>query len=265
MSNSRFSSDTAVRGGCAVLTTHGRLDRGARYALRAQILGELADSPRGLVCDLTDSTDLDPSCLAALVGLAGQAAEWPGIPLVPASSDSALLEYMGEVVAGDRPSVQPTMVAAVDSACPRAPLPVASIDLSPDPSAPAIARRFITSVCVDPDDAELAWVACVVASDLVTNALTYAATPMQLRVASHPGLLRMSVREAGDAASHALDNQLDADHGHGLLLVDRLTRCWGTIPTHSHGNVVWCVIDALHPTASAPADSPVTTRAAAAR
>ena len=84
--------------------------------------------------------------------------------------------------------------------------------------------------------------ACVVASELVTNAVTYARTPIGLTLRTTGDALRIEVTDESSAPPAMARSSADALGGRGLLMVDQLATTWGS-ERRGHGKVVWAVID----------------------
>lgn len=108
-------------------------------------------------------------------------------------------------------------------------------------------RRFVRLVTGqwDMDD----FVPCLVASELVTNALQHAASASDdgvvLRLSrTEDDALWMEVQDGAGDLPHMPAIDTTGETGRGLLLVDQYTRCWGTRPLDGHtGKVVFAVID----------------------
>jgi anti-sigma regulatory factor (Ser/Thr protein kinase) len=116
----------------------------------------------------------------------------------------------------------------------------AHLRLPAQPTAPARARRFVTATLaawdVDGgDDAVLA------VSELATNALLHARTPMTVTLAEDEGGLRVSVADESPAAPKQRAYSVDSGTGRGLRLIETLASAWG-VESAADGKVVWCVI-----------------------
>ena len=92
------------------------------------------------------------------------------------------------------------------------------------------------------------FVPCLVASELVTNALQYASASdddVTLRLGrTEEGALWMEVQDATCDLPHMLDTDAISETGRGLFIVDQFCRCWGVRPLAGDaGKVVFAVID----------------------
>jgi anti-sigma regulatory factor (Ser/Thr protein kinase) len=120
---------------------------------------------------------------------------------------------------------------------------VASIELPPERSAAARARRFTREATarwnLDPDvlaDAEL------LVSELVTNAVLHARSPALLTLERVGDRLRVTVADASAVRPRLRDYGADAVTGRGIFLVDQLSERWGVDgAADGHpGKRVWC-------------------------
>jgi anti-sigma regulatory factor (Ser/Thr protein kinase) len=93
-------------------------------------------------------------------------------------------------------------------------------------------------------------VACLVATELVTNAVIHAdAGPSQLVLRVRDQRLRIEVSD-GDSGRlpRRMHREVTAEGGRGLALVESLSAAWGTMrPRIGHGKTVWCELDLAQP------------------
>ncbi|MDQ1713693.1 MAG: hypothetical protein QOE45_3143 [Frankiaceae bacterium] len=117
----------------------------------------------------------------------------------------------------------------------------AHLGLPPQPTAPARARRFVSATLAawglaGGDDAVLA------VSELATNALLHARSPMTVRLAEEAdGSLLLSVADDSPARPRTRTFSVDSGTGRGLRLVESVADAWGVDQVAS-GKVVWCRI-----------------------
>jgi anti-sigma regulatory factor (Ser/Thr protein kinase) len=114
-----------------------------------------------------------------------------------------------------------------------------SVELPPEPASATQARRLareqLASICA-PD--ALDTVALLV-TELVTNAILHARTPLQLQIETLPNHVRLCVEDTSDLQPELRNYSADAVTGRGLALVEALASSWGVDATPS-GKVVWC-------------------------
>ena len=112
------------------------------------------------------------------------------------------------------------------------------IRLPAGPTTPRSARQFVEEVFPPAaasrlDDAKL------LVSELVTNAVVRALSPVDLRVIESDDAVRVEVHDRSEripTISHAAP---DAESGRGLSIVDRLADRWGTVRMPELGKAVW--------------------------
>lgn len=116
-----------------------------------------------------------------------------------------------------------------------------SVELPPEPASATQARRQareqLASIFL-PD--ALDTVALLV-TELVTNAILHARTPLLLQIETRPHHVRLCVEDASDQQPELRSYASDAVTGRGLALVEALASSWGVESTSS-GKVVWCEI-----------------------
>ena len=114
---------------------------------------------------------------------------------------------------------------------------VATWHLPADPAIVADTRRqvAIRLTAWGLDDA--VFVTGLVVSELVTNAIRHAKSPIQLRLIRDRTLI-CEVSDGSSAAPHLRRARVFDEGGRGLLLVSQLTQRWGTRQT-PHGKTIW--------------------------
>ena len=116
-----------------------------------------------------------------------------------------------------------------------------SVELPPEPASASrarqLARERLRVVCT-PD--VLDTVALLV-TELVTNAILHARTPLQLEIEVHPDRVRLCVEDASLQQPELHHYDTDAVTGRGLALLEQLATSWG-VEARPSGKVVWCEI-----------------------
>jgi integral membrane sensor domain MASE1 len=141
---------------------------------------------------------------------------------------------------GQRGAALPAGQQAEDPGRPAA--VVERIELRPDRSSPALARRFVHTFSdrqsLPPQiDDQLVLVGC----ELVTNAVLHAGTRLTLSLELHPDRVRVSVRDRSSTLPSLRRGQPDSLTGRGLGLVAAVSSGWGVDPSWA-GKVVWAEI-----------------------
>ncbi|WP_326633308.1 MULTISPECIES: SpoIIE family protein phosphatase [unclassified Streptomyces] len=114
---------------------------------------------------------------------------------------------------------------------------VAVWDLPADPAFVAEARSKATAQLHAWGLDDLAYVTELVVSELVTNAIRYAAAPVQLRLIKERTLI-CEVSDASSTAPHLRRARIFDEGGRGLMLVAQLTERWGMRHTGT-GKTIW--------------------------
>lgn len=108
-----------------------------------------------------------------------------------------------------------------------------------DPASVAGARRFVRSTFGTWDIGdELTQDALIIASELVTNAITHGHSPCELRLAAHDAAVRVSVLDRGEGTPDLLAYSETRPHGRGLHIVGALSTAWG-VDRVPQGKLVW--------------------------
>ncbi|WP_444545781.1 ATP-binding SpoIIE family protein phosphatase [Streptomyces litmocidini] len=114
---------------------------------------------------------------------------------------------------------------------------VATMDLPSDPAAVSGARGFASDVLTAWGLEELSFTTELVVSELVTNAIRYGKSPVQLRLVLQ-STLTCEVSDASSTAPHLRRARIFDEGGRGLLLVAQLSERWGA--RHGReGKVIW--------------------------
>ncbi|MGW5433284.1 SpoIIE family protein phosphatase [Streptomyces sp. NPDC004059] len=199
-------------GGMAFEATEIELPEDSLFGLYTNglIVGRDQDVERGMsrLKEVLDHTgdDLDTLCTFVVRQL---------VP-VPQPDDIALLLTRTHTLAADR---------------------VASWDIPPDPAAVGTLRALATRQVEEWGLTELAMTTELVVSELVTNAIRYAATPLRLRLL-RDARLTCEVSDASSTAPRLRHARSTDEGGRGLFLVAQLTQRWGARYT-GEGKIIW--------------------------
>jgi anti-sigma regulatory factor (Ser/Thr protein kinase) len=125
----------------------------------------------------------------------------------------------------------------------RRPAAAERIELHPSASSPARARRFLS-------ERSAAWSLpsslgdqlALVGTELVTNAVLHAHTPLTLAVELLDDRVRVSVRDGSSAPAALRRYRRDALTGRGLGMIAAVSRAWGVEPARG-GKVIWAEFD----------------------
>jgi anti-sigma regulatory factor (Ser/Thr protein kinase) len=114
---------------------------------------------------------------------------------------------------------------------------VATWDLPADPAIVADARKQVAERLAGWGLHDAVFVTGLVVSELVTNAIRHAQSPIQLRLIRDRTLI-CEVSDGSSTAPHLRRARAFDEGGRGLLLVSQLTQRWGTRQT-LHGKTIW--------------------------
>jgi hypothetical protein len=227
----------------AVVNLYGTFDETSAVSGVLSLRERLAEQPMALVVDATHLNVVAPA-LPALLDLADDAARWPGVRIAMCGAPPAVRSLLAG--AAD-PAPTPAGIDLFDriedavAVALKAPLPARqSVRLAPDRHAPEQARHFVQDACREWGIGRLGRLSAVIVSELVTNGVLHARTPLELTVRLSGADLYLAVRD-GDPrllASPGAGVAEDSGYGRGLLIVDGMADGWGCAPT-GEGKVVW--------------------------
>ncbi len=130
-------------------------------------------------------------------------------------------------------------------------------ELSPQPTSVAQARRLVRRLLTEADREDLLEPATLLVSEIVTNAMLHAGTPILLRGALTSEGLRV---EVGDGSPHLPTRRRygpTAGTGRGMMLLEQLVDDWGAT-RNPDGKTVWFRLSRgerdERPSAAAPSD-----------
>jgi PAS domain S-box-containing protein len=167
-------------------------------------------------------------------------------PGLEQAADEILAAMLAEV---DEPPDDVTLLLA---RIPGPPLSSAAISLPAKPRSVSVGRQFTGKMLAEWGHAEHADTACLLVSEILTNAVSHARAPIGLRV--HRSATEI-VTEISDDSRHLPQRRLadsDDESGRGLMLVAALATEWGTRPDAT-GKTVWFTIALDRAPASRPA------------
>jgi len=117
----------------------------------------------------------------------------------------------------------------------------ASADLAPLSSSASRARSLVRELLADVGDEETCENVQLVVSELVTNAVLYAVSPIRLVLRLDANVIRVEVHDGSRRLPQVKHNALDAVTGRGLHLVGHYADHWGA-DSETSGKSVWCEV-----------------------
>lgn len=119
----------------------------------------------------------------------------------------------------------------------------------PVPAAVRAARHFVSQKLLTSGDDDLIDEACLVASELASNAVRHVGSPFMVSVQSSAETVRVAVRDVSrERPRRITPSQVG---GRGLMIVERLSSRWGT-DMRPDGKVVWSERDKDRASAGEP-------------
>jgi anti-sigma regulatory factor (Ser/Thr protein kinase) len=118
--------------------------------------------------------------------------------------------------------------------------PQAQVQLPPSADSVRTARRFLRETLASWDAEQLEWSASQALSELVTNAVLHAGTPVTVGLALRAdGRLRLEVADGSPRVPQQRRYGQQATTGRGIALVAGLAQTWG-VEQRTDGKTVWC-------------------------
>ena len=132
------------------------------------------------------------------------------------------------------------LLAGVDVEGVSAADPSEHVDLEPVPGAARAARKFVDAHAgVLTEDVRDAALLCV--SELVTNGVLHARTPLRLGVTRGSTRVLVTVADSADETPQLPPTDHDRTSGRGLMLVDAVADAWG-VRHDERGKTVWFTV-----------------------
>ena len=120
------------------------------------------------------------------------------------------------------------------------------LSLSAHPSSAAEARRFAADVLCEWREDPLSDAVVLLVSELVTNAVLHAGSPVQVALWRRAGNVRVEVADESSVMPGVRDYDDEATTGRGLDLVEMMAQGWGVEPRHPRGKTVWFELPSTH-------------------
>jgi two-component sensor histidine kinase len=121
----------------------------------------------------------------------------------------------------------------------------ASLRLEPVPLSARSAREFVRRELRDEDPRSLDTASLdtvlLVATELVTNAVLHARSPIDLTLEVDDDQLLVKVFDCDEATPQERPPDVERQNGRGIALVSTVSASWGTV-LHDGGKTVWAVV-----------------------
>lgn len=241
--NKRVASlllEAHFRGPTLVVRPGGDLTVETYERLRDGLLKYAAEEPAAIVVDLASLRTTIASLLTVFPTVCDRISDWPGVPLVLAAADQPLRTLLDSSAV---PRFVPTYRSVrealenLDEAPRRRQVP-----LPYDPASARLARRLVEQTCHEWGIPGMVTDAVVVASELTDNMVCHARSDGWLRLELRSNRLTVAVADADPRSPRLRVPGLGAAGGRGLVLVNKLSRTWGSASRLPDGKVVWAVL-----------------------
>ena len=254
--------DAHVRGRALVVRPVGELICETYERLRDGLFECAAKEPTAIVVDLASMRAAIASLLTVFPTVSDRISDWPGVPLVLAAAGQPLRTLLDSSAV---PRFVPTYRSVSEAlkgldAAPRRRR--RQVQLPCDLASARLARRLAAQTCHEWGVPAMATDAVVVASELTDNMVYHARSDGWLRLELRSNKLTVAVADMDPRPPRLRVPGLRAAGGRGLVLVDKLSRTWGTASRLPEGKVVWAVLTV--PSRTQPAPVPATAPSAAA-
>lgn len=234
--------DAHFQGCTLVVRPVGELTPETYERLRDGLLEFATEEPAAIVVDLASMRTTTAASLTVFPTVHDRMNNWPGVPLVLAAAQQPLRTMLDfSAVPRFVPTYRTVSEAlkglnAAPRRCRR------QVQLPCDPASARLARRLVERTCHEWGIPGMAAEAVVVASELIENMVYHARSDGWLRLDLRGSMLTIAVADADPRPPRLRAPGLPTAGGRGLVLVNKLSRTWGTSSQLSGGKVVWAIL-----------------------
>jgi anti-anti-sigma regulatory factor len=233
-----------VEAGLVLLTVQGRWDHVLRRHATRWLHKAFAEGPSAVIVDLAGLTDPDAASLPTWVTArhTGAGLE-PAVDVAVCAPSGEFADRLDRMGAGRFLPAFLSMAEARTAVLSRRVLTDRMrLRLGPRPGAPAAARRMVSDACAAWGMPELTGGACLVVSELVSNAVEHAGTDMVVLVSRRPDGVHIAVCDQDSRMPQVPEHDSDMHlRGRGLMMTGATAAAWGAMPTAT-GKVVWATL-----------------------
>lgn len=192
--------------------------------LRERLLRAAAGEPAAVLANVSALAKAPSALLRAVTT---ELAHWPGVPLLTVDS------------LGRLPGAHTTIAAAAAAVGAPQPRRSARRQLPNTRKCEQAGRTFVRECCRDWEiDEDRVADAVLVANELIENTIRHTYYPPDVRMGLRRDELTVAVGDGDPTTPHTTGSTAV----HGLTIVRRLCRAWGTAPTLDGGKVVWAAL-----------------------
>jgi hypothetical protein len=235
--------ETHYQGHTLVVRPVGDLTPESHARLRDGLLKYAAEEPPEIVVDLANMRVAIASLLTVFPTVRNRINEWPGVPLVLAGARQPLRTLLDTSAVPRLVPTYPSVSEALQAleAAPRRRR--CQVELNCDPASAQLVRRLVKQTSHEwRVPGTVVDAAVVVASELTDNMVYHARSDGWLRLELRGNMFTVAVADADSRPPQLRVPGQRGVGGRGLVLVDKLSRTWGTAPQSSGGKVVWALL-----------------------
>jgi STAS domain len=221
-----------------VMRPVGELSPQTYERLRDGLLACAADEPAAIVVDLGGMQTAIASLLNVFPVVSDRIGDWPGVRLVLAAARHPLRTMLDSSGVSRFVPTYGSVSEALQELDATPPPLQREMTLPCTPESSRWGRHLVGWTCQEWNIPETIPDAVVVTSELIDNMVQHARSEGQLRRRA----LCIAVSDADPRRPQLRLPGLSAPGGRGLVLVDRLSRTWGTAPCLGGGKAVWAVL-----------------------
>jgi ABC-type transporter Mla MlaB component len=227
----------------AVVRLSGELTAASLRPAHTALVEALMEEPTSVVVDVSGLTGADESALALLPAVGKLASQWPRARVLLAGLRPSVADALPESdLIGRYDTVDDALAAASTDPVPHR----VHRYLEPTVEAPRVAREMATHAWWDWDLPGRPSSAQILASELVTNGVRHARTPLSFSMTLRDDTVRLSVQ---DWVSTPVERRSPSEsdlQGRGLIVVEAIASGWGSVPL-GDGKVVWAELPVSYP------------------
>lgn len=221
----------------------GSLDITTATDLRRVLLKCLADDPTAIIVDLSGLIVVNDLCLVLFPAIARHAAEISGAPILLCAPSAPVDRMLQALTIDNQVTICATHDEAVERVAHTARMAPVRGRFSPTPTSVPQARMIAVQTCrwwgVGTEVSERVM---VVVTELVTNSVKHARTPLELRLRCTERFIHVAVHDHDKRTSRLRPPEFpDEEGGRGLVIVGGLSQSWGCRPTPD-GKVTWATV-----------------------
>ncbi|MEV4511015.1 STAS domain-containing protein [Dactylosporangium sp. NPDC049525] len=224
----------------AVLRVAGMLGFATAPVLRRAVLKLLTDQPELLLIDTAELDVADDITLTVLPMLVRQGAA-VGTAVMVVAPSAPVRTRLAAMAMGRHVPVFPTRDEAVEAFVARPVAPRMSVWLAPEPAATTLGRALVDRTCRMWRVEHLVDTAALIMTELISNAIQHAGTPMRCSTTLRPRHLYVAVSDGSPDPPRRSAPAGAAGGGRGLLIVEAFAATWGSLP-RADGKTVWAAL-----------------------